>query len=70
MLFPCPTDASPCDPLDVAYSVGEWVNDWYSGSLPLPVSNPPGPASGTDKALRGGTFIVTWRCVRVADRYY
>jgi len=36
--------------------VWEWVNDWYSSSYysSSPSTNPPGPASGSYRVLRGG----------------
>ena len=44
----------------MAGNVREWVNDWYK-AITIPAilltaepSNPPGPASGTHRLLRGG----------------
>jgi formylglycine-generating enzyme required for sulfatase activity len=54
-----PAGASPYGVMDMAGNVEEWVNDWsdpgyYSLS---PASNPPGPATGMYKALRGGSYM-------------
>jgi iron(II)-dependent oxidoreductase len=47
----------------------EWVNDWkgdyYSTS---PDSNPPGPATGTYKVTRGGSWNLYSIDLRVAYR--
>ena len=51
-----PNGASPYGALDMAGNVQQWVNDWYSDSYYQisPSSNPPGPASGQGRVLRGG----------------
>jgi len=51
--------ASPFGVLDMAGNVHEWVADWHSGSYYAtgPVRNPVGPARGTDKIVRGGSFV-------------
>ena len=51
-----PAGASPYGALDMAGNVWEWVNDWYNGSYYSisPGSNPPGPATGSYRVLRGG----------------
>ncbi len=43
---------------DMSGNVREWVNDWYSGSYyaSSPSTNPPGPATGSDRVLRGGSW--------------
>ena len=56
-----PAGASPYGALDMAGNVWEWVNDWYDGSYysSSPGSNPPGPATGSYRVLRGGDWSAT-----------
>ena len=53
-----PLGASPYGALDMAGNMWEWVNDWWQSDYYSisPASNPPGPATGTDKMLRGGDW--------------
>ena len=66
-----PAGASPYGVMDMAGNVWEWVNDWYaSGYYSVsPYSNPPGPASGSYRVLRGGSWILDWDLIRAAYRY-
>jgi formylglycine-generating enzyme required for sulfatase activity len=43
---------------DMSGNVFEWVNDWYSDSYyaSSPSTNPPGPAIGPNRVLRGGSW--------------
>jgi len=64
--------ASPYGVLDMSGNVGEWVADWYSSTYyeTSPSSNPTGPATGSDKAVRGGSWYSIWNYVRTAYRDY
>jgi formylglycine-generating enzyme required for sulfatase activity len=65
-----PSGASPYGAMDMVGNVEEWVNDWWQSDYynVSPGSNPPGPASGTDKVLRGGDYFRSWRGVRATYR--
>lgn len=67
-----PGGASQYGALDMAGNVDEWVADWYSSTYysTTPYDNPTGPASGTYKVLRGGTWHHSWDYLRVATRTY
>jgi formylglycine-generating enzyme required for sulfatase activity len=53
-----PGGASTYGALDMAGNVAEWVADWFDTNYPLSGStrNPLGPASGTEKVVRGGAY--------------
>jgi len=52
-------------------NVSEWVNDWYSGTYysASPVMNPPGPATGSDRVVRGGSYYSYSRYQRSSARF-
>jgi formylglycine-generating enzyme required for sulfatase activity len=53
-----PGGASPFGVMDMAGNALEWVSDWYDAGYyaVAPPENPTGPASGSRKVLRGGSF--------------
>ena len=67
-----PEGASVTTLLNVVGNVGEWVSDYYQEDYYLnsPEHNPTGPASGTDRAFRGGSWYYTWEFNMVSSRAY
>ncbi|HSE92521.1 MAG TPA: SUMF1/EgtB/PvdO family nonheme iron enzyme, partial [Methylomirabilota bacterium] len=53
-----PSGASPYGVHDLVGNAAEWVADWYAKGYYRvgPERNPPGPAAGGDKAVRGGSW--------------
>ena len=66
-----PAGASPYGVMDMTGNVGEFVNDWfqYDYYSISPSSNPPGPATGTFKVVRGGDWHYYGESSRVAVRH-
>jgi formylglycine-generating enzyme required for sulfatase activity len=66
----CPDGASPYGIMDMAGIVWEWVADWYDADYyeNSPSQNPTGPASGTYRVLRGGSWGVDEWLLRASFR--
>ena len=67
-----PAGASLYGALDMAGNVWEWVADYFDADYYkyAPAHNPPGPQSGEDRVLRGGSWYYVARHVRAANRYW
>ena len=53
---------------DMLGNVWEWGGDWYGGYGRGPVSDPTGPAAGTYRIIRGGSWRCSARDARAACR--
>lgn len=53
-----PLGASPYNLADMAGNAAEWVYDWYGEDYyqTTPLNNPTGPATGTERVVRGSSF--------------
>ena len=56
-------------PRDMHGNVRERCSDWYREKV-ASGRDPIGPATGSDRVLRGGSWITGVSCCRAADRYY
>ena len=65
-----PAGASPYGILNLAGNVREWVADWFDANYYLNdvVNNPPGPQTGWERSIRGGSYNSDWIDIRVNAR--
>jgi formylglycine-generating enzyme required for sulfatase activity len=62
--------ANPWGFFDMHGNVHEWTADWYNATYPNgnPVVDPTGPASGSSRVWRGGSWVYNGTHVRSAKR--
>ncbi len=65
-----PEGVSPYGALDMAGNAAEWVADWFDPNYyrNAPLSDPPGPARGAIKSMRGGSWLKPAVSLRTSDR--
>ena len=54
---------------DMSGNVEEWLNDYYSPYTEEAQVDPQGPATGTNRCVRGGSFSHNWWDLRVYERH-
>lgn len=68
-----PEGVSPFGLLDMAGNAEEWVQDWYgvnTFSMAENAQDPTGPAQGTKRVIKGGSYEAPEHQIRVAIRLY
>ena len=63
--------ANPWGFFDMHGNVWEWTADWYQAAYPTgnPVVDPAGPASGSSRGIRGGSWTTAGAYLRSAHRH-
>lgn len=64
--------AGPWGLCDAHGNVAEWCGDWYDADYysNSPADNPPGPANGDHRVVRGGSWMMTDSACRSAARFH
>jgi formylglycine-generating enzyme required for sulfatase activity len=65
-----PGGVSPAGAYDMLGNVEEWVYDWFDPNwYSVPLGNPSGPATGTAKIYRGGSWSTDEYLTRISARH-
>ena len=64
-----PSGASWVGAANLAGNVWEWVHDWYGPYSSDEQIDPPGPANGTQKIMRGGSWTTNFTFLRTTMRH-
>jgi sulfatase modifying factor 1 len=63
-------DANPCDFFDMHGNVWEWTSDWHAAYSGGSVTDPMGPATGSERVIRGGGWGSSGSALRSAYRWH